>query len=213
MGHPDKVADQISDSVLDACLAQDPESRVACEVLVTTGLCVVAGEITTSAHVDYAQVARETIQRIGYTNDDWGINGKTCAVMVALDRQSPDISQGVTEGEGLHKEQGAGDQGLMFGYACDETPELMPATVAFSHRLTKRLAEVRKDGTLDFLRPDGKAQVTVQYDEKGAVKRVEAVVLSTQHSPDVTHDKLTHSAFPSTSTALIPPKPNALFIA
>ncbi len=184
MGHPDKVADQISDSVLDACLAQDPESRVACEVLVTTGLCVVAGEITTQAHVDYAQVARETIQRIGYTNDDWGINGKTCAVMVALDRQSPDISQGVTRSEKEKDEQGAGDQGLMFGYACDETPVLMPAPIYYAHRLVERQAELRVAKTIPWLRPDAKSQVTIEY-EGDRVARVHTVVLSTQHDPDV----------------------------
>ncbi len=184
MGHPDKVADQISDSVLDACLAQDPESRVACEVLVTTGLCVVAGEITTSAHVDYAQVARETIQRIGYTNDDWGINGKTCAVMVALDRQSPDISQGVTRGEKDRDEQGAGDQGLMFGFACDETPVLMPAPIYYAHRLVEKQAELRVARTIPWLRPDAKSQVTIEYEGDKAV-RVHTVVLSTQHDPDV----------------------------
>jgi S-adenosylmethionine synthetase len=184
MGHPDKVADQISDSVLDACLAQDPDSRVACEVLVTTGLCVVAGEITTRAHVDYAQVARDTIQRIGYTNDDWGINGKTCAVMVALDRQSPDISQGVTRGEKEKDEQGAGDQGLMFGFACDETPVLMPAPIYYAHRLVERQAELRETKVLPWLRPDAKSQVTIEY-EGDKVARVHTVVLSTQHDPDV----------------------------
>ena len=184
MGHPDKVADQISDSVLDACLAQDPDSRVACEVLVTTGLCVVAGEITTKAHVDYAQVARETIQRIGYTNDDWGINGKTCAVMVALDRQSPDISQGVTRTEKDKDEQGAGDQGLMFGYACDETPALMPAPIYYAHRLVEKQAEMRVAKALPWLRPDAKSQVTVEYEGDRAV-RAHTVVLSTQHDPDV----------------------------
>lgn len=189
-GHPDKMADQVSDAVLDAVLAQDPRGRVACETLLTTGLVIVSGEITTNAIVDFTEIARNTVKKIGYTSSDMGFDYKTCAVITAVGRQSLDISQGVTEGEGLHKEQGAGDQGLMFGYACDETPEFMPATIAFSHRLTKRLAEVRKDGTLDFLRPDGKAQVTVQYDDKGAVKRVEAVVLSTQHSPDITHEKL-----------------------
>jgi len=184
MGHPDKVADQISDSVLDACLAQDPDSRVACEVLVTTGLCVVAGEITTKAHVDYAQVARETIQRIGYTNDDWGINGKTCAVMVALDRQSADISQGVTRTEKEKDDQGAGDQGLMFGYACDETPVLMPAPIYYAHRLVERQAELRVAKTLPWLRPDAKSQVTIEY-EGDRVLRVHTVVLSTQHDDDV----------------------------
>ena len=184
MGHPDKVADQISDSVLDACLAQDPDSRVACEVLVTTGLCVVAGEITTRAHVDYAQVARDTIQRIGYTNDDWGINGKTCAVMVALDRQSSDISQGVTRSEKEKDDQGAGDQGLMFGFACDETPVLMPAPIYYAHRLVERQAELRVARTIPWLRPDAKSQVTIEY-EGDRVARVHTVVLSTQHDPDV----------------------------
>ena len=184
MGHPDKVADQISDSVLDACLAQDPESRVACEVLVTTGLCVVAGEITTKAHVDYAQVARETIQRIGYTNDDWGINGKTCAVMVALDRQSPDISLGVTRSEKEKDDQGAGDQGLMFGFACDETPVLMPAPIYYAHRLVEKQAELRASKAIPWLRPDAKSQVTIEY-EGDRVLRVHTVVLSTQHDPDV----------------------------
>ncbi len=184
MGHPDKVADQISDSILDACLAQDPDSRVACEVLVTTGLCVIAGEITTRGHVDYAQVARETIQRIGYTNDDWGINGKTCAVLVALDRQSPDISQGVTRSAADKDEQGAGDQGLMFGYACDETPALMPAPIYYAHRLVERQAELRTARALPWLRPDAKSQVTIEY-EGERVLRVHTVVLSTQHDPEL----------------------------
>ena len=184
MGHPDKVADQISDSILDACLEQDPDSRVACEVLVTTGLCVIAGEITTRAHVDYADVARATILRIGYTNDDWGINGKTCAVMVALDRQSPDISQGVSRDEKDRDDQGAGDQGLMFGYACDETPALMPAPIYYAHRLVERQAALRVDKGLPWLRPDAKSQVTIEYDGE-RVARVHTVVLSTQHDPDV----------------------------
>ena len=184
MGHPDKVADQVSDAILDALLEQDPHSRVACETLVTTGLCVVSGEITTNARVDYAQIARDTIKRIGYTSDAFGINGDTCAVMVTLDRQSPDISQGVSEGEGLHDEQGAGDQGLMFGYACDETESLMPAPIHFSHRLVEKLAELRQNGTLPWLRPDAKSQVTVEYDgDKPA--RVHTVVISTQHDPEV----------------------------
>lgn len=188
-GHPDKVADQVSDAVLDAVLAQDPRGRVACETLVTTGLCLVSGEITTTALVDIPDIARNVIKRIGYNSDDLGFDHKTCSVLTAVGRQSPDISQGVTEGQGLFKEQGAGDQGLMFGYACDETPEFMPATMAFSHRITKRLAECRKEGVLGFLRPDGKSQVTVQY-ENGVLKRVEAVVVSTQHSPDVSYEEL-----------------------
>ncbi len=205
-GHPDKMADQVSDAVLDAILAQDPRGRVACETLLTTGLIVVSGEITTNAIVDFTDIARNTVKKIGYTSSDMGFDYKTCAVITAVGRQSPDIAQGVTEGEGLHKEQGAGDQGLMFGYACDETPEMMPATIAFSHRLTKRLSEVRKDGTLDFLRPDGKTQVTVQYDEKGAVKRVEAVVVSTQHSPEVTHDKIESAIREEVINKVIPAK-------
>jgi len=183
MGHPDKVADQISDTVLDACLAQDPNSRVACETLVTTGLCVIAGEITTKAVINYAELARDTISKIGYFDDEFGINGKTCAVMVALDRQSPDISQGVTEGEGLHKEQGAGDQGMMFGYACNDTPELMPLPIHLAHRLMEKQAELRSKGKLKYLRPDAKSQVTVEYHDDVPV-RVDAVVISTQHAPD-----------------------------
>jgi S-adenosylmethionine synthetase len=186
MGHPDKVADQVSDSILDALLAQDPDSRVACETLVTTGLCIVSGEITTRAVIDYQTIARETLKRIGYTNDAFGINGDTCAVMVTLDRQSPDISQGVSEGEGLHREQGAGDQGLMFGYACDETPSLMPAPIFYAHRLIEKLTELRQSGELDWLRPDAKSQVTVEYDGEKPV-RVHTVVISTQHGPEVEH--------------------------
>ena len=188
-GHPDKVADQISDAVLDAVLAQDPRGRVACETLVTTGLVFVSGEITTTAVINAPDVARNVIKRIGYCDDDMGFDYKTCSVITSIGKQSPDISQGVTEGQGLHKEQGAGDQGLMFGFASDETPEYMPATLAFSHRLCRRLSECRKEGVLGFLRPDGKSQVTIQY-ENGAVKRVDAVVVSTQHSPDVSHEEL-----------------------
>jgi len=184
MGHPDKVADQISDSILDACLAQDPQSRVACETLVTTGLCVISGEITTNATVDYAKTARETIKRIGYTNDAFGINGDTCSVMVTLDRQSADISQGVTAGEGLHAEEGAGDQGLMFGFACNETDVLMPFPIYYAHRLVEKLAELRQSGELPWLRPDSKSQVTVEYDGFTPV-RVHTVVISTQHDEDV----------------------------
>ncbi|MAG62370.1 methionine adenosyltransferase [Candidatus Woesearchaeota archaeon] len=184
MGHPDKVADQVSDAILDAILAGDSASRVACETMVTTGLCVVAGEITTQSVVNYQEIARETIKRIGYDNDDYGINGDTCAVMVTLDKQSPDISQGVSVGEGLHKEQGAGDQGLMFGYACDETDTLMPFPIHYSHRLVEKLAELRQSGALPWLRPDSKSQVTVEY-EDGRPVRVHTVVISTQHDPSV----------------------------
>jgi S-adenosylmethionine synthetase len=184
MGHPDKVADQVSDAILDALLDQDPDSRVACETMVTTGVAIIAGEITTTARIDYQQVVRNTLKRIGYTDDAFGINGDTCSVMVSLDRQSPDISQGVTAGEGLHKEQGAGDQGLMFGYACNETESLMPFPIHFSHRLVERMADLRQDGTLPWLRPDSKSQVTVEYDgDKPA--RVHTVVISTQHDPEV----------------------------
>jgi S-adenosylmethionine synthetase len=188
-GHPDKMADQISDAVLDAVLTQDPRGRVACESLLTTGLAMVSGEITTTAVIDVVDIARNVIKKIGYQSDEMGFDYKTCSVLTAVGKQSPDISQGVTEGQGLFKEQGAGDQGLMFGYAVDETPEFMPATLAYAHRLTRRLAECRKEGTLGFLRPDGKSQVTIQY-ENGTVKRIEAVVVSTQHSPDVSYDEL-----------------------
>src|SRR6201991_3888593 len=162
-GHPDKVADQISDAILDAILKQDKYSRVAAETLCNTGLVVLAGEITSNATVDYQQVARETIRRIGYDNTDYGIDYKGCAVLVAYDKQSPDIAQGVDEGAGLDLDQGAGDQGLMFGYACDETPELMPAAIYYAHRLVERQSQLRKDGRLPWLRPDAKSQVTLRY--------------------------------------------------
>ena len=188
-GHPDKVADQISDAVLDAILAQDSKARVACETLVTTGMAMIAGEITTTAYADLPAIVRETIKEIGYNDSAIGFDYKTCAVLTSIDQQSPDISQGVSEGEGLFKEQGAGDQGLMFGFACDETPELMPMPITFAHKLTKKLADVRKSGKLDFLRPDSKSQVSIQYvDDKPT--RIDTVVISTQHGPDVSYEDL-----------------------
>ena len=188
-GHPDKMCDGISDAVLDATLAQDKRSRVACETLVKTGMAVVAGEITTNAIVNYADVVRKKIEKIGYVDSGMGFDAQTCAVLVALDRQSPDISQGVTTGKGLHKEQGAGDQGMMFGYACNETKELMPMPIMLAHRLTRRLSQVRRNGACDFLRPDGKSQVSVVYEE-GKPTRIDTVVISSQHSPDIAHRKL-----------------------
>ena len=185
-GHPDKVADQISDAILDAILAQDKTSRVAAETLCNTGLVVLAGEITTTANVDYIGVARETIKRIGYDNTEYGIDYKGCAVLVAYDKQSPDISQGVTEGQGLNLDQGAGDQGLMFGYACQETPELMPLPIYLAHRLVERQSELRRDGRLRWLRPDAKSQVTIRYVD-GKPAEIDTVVLSTQHSPEMSH--------------------------
>ncbi|WP_394713759.1 methionine adenosyltransferase [uncultured Desulfuromonas sp.] len=184
-GHPDKMADQISDAILDAILAQDNTARVACETLVTTGMAMLAGEITTHARIDYADIVRQTIREIGYVGSDVGFDADTCAVMTSLDRQSPDISQGVTAGEGLHKEQGAGDQGLMFGFACNDTPQLMPMPIVYAHNLTQRLAAVRKEGLVDFLRPDSKSQVSIEYiDDKPS--RIDAVVVSTQHGPEAT---------------------------
>src|SRR5438309_3490435 len=180
-GHPDKLADQISDAILDEIMSKDPLGRVACEAVLSTGLAVVVGEITTDCYVDMARVVRETIRSAGYTRAHFGIDWETCGVMVSVDEQSPDIAQGVNIG-------GAGDQGMMFGFACDETPELMPAPIQYAHNITRRLAQVRKDGTLKYLRPDGKSQVTVEY-EGQTVKRVHTVVVSAQHSDDVEHDK------------------------
>jgi S-adenosylmethionine synthetase len=185
-GHPDKVSDQISDAVLDAILAQDKHSRVAAETLCNTGLVVMAGEITTNAVVDFQQIARNTIKKIGYDNTDYGIDYKGCAVLVAYDKQSPDIAQGVDEGKGLNLEQGAGDQGLMFGYACTETEGLMPLPIYLSHRLVEKQAQLRKNGKLKWLRPDAKSQVTVKYVD-GKPAEIDTVVLSTQHHPDVEH--------------------------
>jgi S-adenosylmethionine synthetase len=187
-GHPDKLADCISDSILDALLTQDKDSRVACETMVTTGMAVVAGEITTKATVNFADIVRETIRDIGYNSSDMGFDWQTCAVLTSLDKQSPDIAQGVDEGK--DKEQGAGDQGLMFGYACDETPELMPCPIMYAHKLTLQLNILRDNGTLDFLRPDGKSQVTVEYDETGKPRRIDTVVISSQHSPKIGYDDL-----------------------
>ena len=188
-GHPDKVADQISDGILDALLSQDSKSRVACETMITTGMVVIAGEITTNAVVDYQQVVRDVIQEIGYNSSDMGFDYRSCAVLVGLDKQSVDIAHGVNEGEGLDLDQGAGDQGLMFGYACNETPVLMPAPIHYAHRLMERQALVRKNGQLPWLRPDAKSQVTIRYEENQPVS-IDAVVISTQHTPEVAHATL-----------------------
>ena len=205
MGHPDKMCDQISDAVLDAMLAQDPSSRVACETLTTTGLVMLAGEVTTSAQLNIPDIAREVVRDIGYTSSDMGFDAATCAVQVALGRQSPDISQGVTEGEGLHKEQGAGDQGMMFGYACNETPELMPAPIRLAHRLIEKQREHFESGEIGYLRPDAKSQVTIEYkDDKP--QRISAVVLSTQHDPDVGYDDLRKDAIEKIIRPSIPAK-------
>src|SRR5690349_7364631 len=186
-GHPDKICDAVSDAVLDAALPGDPKSRVACETLCKTGFVVVAGEITTQASIDFGKIARRVIKDIGYTDSSMGFDWESCGVLTAIEPQSPDISQGVTEGEGLFKEQGAGDQGLMFGYAVDETPELMPAPIMYAHKLMKRLTEVRKSGKVDFFRPDAKSQVTLEYDSNHQPVRIETVVVSVQHSPDAKH--------------------------
>ncbi len=202
-GHPDKVADAISDSILDAIMTEDKRCRVACETLVTTGLAMVAGEITTECYVDIPEVVRNTIRDIGYNSSTMGFDWKTCSVITSIDQQSVDIAQGVNEGAGLHKEQGAGDQGLMFGYATNETEELMPMPILFAHKLTKRLTQVRKNGALDFLRPDGKSQVTIEY-RNGKPERVDAVVVSTQHNNDVTYEELKDAVVKEVIRKIIP---------
>jgi S-adenosylmethionine synthetase len=202
-GHPDKVADQISDAILDAIFTQDPYARVAAETLCNTGLVVLAGEITTNANVDYIDVARQTIKRIGYDNADFGIDYKSCAVLVAYDKQSPDIAQGVNEGQGLDLDQGAGDQGLMFGYACDETAELMPAAIHYAHRIVERQSQLRKDGRLPWLRPDAKSQVTLKYVD-GRPVAIDTVVLSTQHAPEMTHKAIEEAAIEEIIRPVVP---------
>jgi S-adenosylmethionine synthetase len=189
MGHPDKLADRISDGVLDAIFEQDPHSRVACETMVTTGIVVIAGEITTKAVIDYPEVIRDVIREVGYTDDQMGINADTCAVMVSIDKQSPDIAQGVDDDLDSGKDVGAGDQGLMFGYACDETEEMMPLPIALSHRILNRLTKARQDGEVDWLRPDSKSQVTVEYEGDTPV-RIDTVVVSTQHAPEVSQEEI-----------------------
>jgi len=206
-GHPDKVCDQIADAVLDAILEKDPTARVACECCATTGLVLVMGEISTNSYISIADIARQKIREIGYDNAACGFDGNACAVMVSVDEQSPDIAMGVDnalEGRAEHRfDIGAGDQGMMFGYACDETPEYMPMAIALAHRVTRRLAEVRKNGLVPYLRPDGKAQVTVEYQD-GAPVRVDTVVLSTQHSPDVDHDTIERDMIEKVVKAVVP---------
>ena len=202
-GHPDKVADQISDAVLDGILAQDTAARVACETLVTTGMVLIAGEITTSAWVDMPQVVRNTVKEIGYNSSEMGFDFQSCAVLTSIDKQSPDIAVGVNEGSGLDLDQGAGDQGLMFGYACRETKVLMPMPITYAHRLMKRQAEVRKAGLLPWLRPDAKSQVTVEYGDDGP-ERIEAIVLSTQHSPEVGYADLKEGVMEEIIKPIIP---------
>lgn len=202
-GHPDKVADQISDAILDAILDQDPRARVAAETLCNTGLVVLAGEITTTANVDYIKVARDTLKSIGYDNTDFGIDYRGCAVMVCYDKQSPDIAQGVDEGKGIDLDQGAGDQGLMFGYACNETPELMPAAIHYAHRIVERQSQLRKDGRLPWLRPDAKSQVTLKY-VNGKPVSIDTIVLSTQHAPEMEHKQIEEAVIEQIIKPVVP---------
>jgi len=202
-GHPDKVADAISDSILDAIIEKDKGGRVACETLVTTGLALIAGEITTTCYVDMPQIVRDTIRDIGYHSSRMGFDWQTCSVITSIDQQSPDIAQGVNIGEGLFKDQGAGDQGLMFGYATDETPELMPMPITYAHKICQRLATVRKNNTLDFLRPDGKSQVTIEY-ENGNPKRVDTIVIAAQHKPHVTYEDLKEAIIEEVIKKVVP---------
>ena len=202
-GHPDKVADQISDAILDAIVEQDPRARVAAETLCNTGLVVLAGEITTSANVDYIKVARDTLKGIGYDNTDFGIDYRGCAVMVCYDKQSPDIAQGVDEGKGIDLDQGAGDQGLMFGYACNETPELMPAAIHYAHRIVERQSQLRKDGRLPWLRPDAKSQVTLKYVD-GKPVSIDTIVLSTQHAPEMEHKQIEEAVIEQIIKPVVP---------
>ena len=202
-GHPDKVADQISDGVLDAILTDDPHARVACETLVSTGLVVISGEITTSAHPNYREIAQDVVRRIGYDSSDIGFDYKSCAILTAINRQSSDIAQGVNEGEGIDLDQGAGDQGLMFGYACNETPSLMPLPIYYAHRIMQRQAEVRKDGRLPWLRPDAKSQLTVKYVD-GRRVGIDTVVVSTQHSPEVSHAQISEAIIEEVIKPVLP---------
>jgi len=202
-GHPDKVADAVSDSILDAIIAQDKNCRVACETLVTTGLVFIAGEISTACYVEMPEIARNTIKEIGYHSSQMGFDWRTCSVLTSIDHQSPDIAQGVNTGEGLFKEQGAGDQGLMFGFATDETPELMPMPLMYAHKLCSRLATVRKNGSLDFLRPDGKSQVTIEY-EDGIPRRVDTIVIAAQHKADITYEDLREAIIEEVIRKVIP---------
>ena len=204
-GHPDKMCDQISDGILDALIKQDPDSRVACETMVKTGMVVVAGEITTSAQISYMEVVRQVVREIGFTDSSLGFDANTCAVLTALDRQSPDISQGVTAGEGLYKEQGAGDQGMMFGFACDETKDYMPFPIYTAHRLVQEMATIRKRGELPFLRPDSKSQVTVEYQD-GKPVRADTVLISTQHDPDAKYDTIKEAIVEEVVKRVIPPE-------